>query len=182
MTRRLTREDRELWDRLRVTVKPLRAEAAPEESSTVLQAEGKDQVKHEAGPDSPAPSRQRSPGPPALARLEERSVRRLRRGLTEVEQRIDLHGMRQERAFARLISFLREAQSRGSRMVLVITGKGREGTEADGGRGVLKQVVPMWLARPEFRDLIVGFSDAGRRHGGGGALYVQIRRKGRRGG
>jgi DNA-nicking Smr family endonuclease len=109
-----------------------------------------------------------------LARLEERARRRLARGVADVDGRIDLHGMRQERAFMALTSFLRHAQSRGHRLVLVITGRGREDEE---GRGVLRQMVPSWLARPEFRDLVLGFEEAGRRHGGSGALYVRIRRR-----
>ena len=114
---------------------------------------------------------------PALSPLEQRKLRRLGRGLADVEARIDLHGMRQERAFAKLIAFLRERQAHDARLVLVITGKGLDG--GGDGRGVLKQAVPMWLGRPEFRDLVVGFSEAGRRHGGSGALYVQLRRRSR---
>jgi DNA-nicking Smr family endonuclease len=43
---------------------------------------------------------------------------------------------------------------------------------------VLRHAVPEWLSRPDLRGLVVGFTEAGRRHGGGGALYVQIRRRG----
>jgi DNA-nicking Smr family endonuclease len=106
--------------------------------------------------------------------LEERDRRRLARGLAEVDARIDLHGMRQERAFSALLSFLYRCQARNQKTVLVITGKGREGHD---GRGVLRQSVPAWLARPEFRDLVVGIEEAGRRHGGAGALYVRLRRR-----
>jgi DNA-nicking Smr family endonuclease len=109
-----------------------------------------------------------------LARLEERTRRRLARGLAEVDARIDLHGMRQERAFTALMSFLKHAQLRGHRLVLVITGRGRA---SEDGRGVLRHAVPAWLARPEFRDLVMGFEEAGRRHGGSGALYVRVRRR-----
>jgi DNA-nicking Smr family endonuclease len=34
----------------------------------------------------------------------------------------------------------------------------------------------MWLSSPAMRDLVVGFGEAARHHGGEGALYVQIRR------
>jgi DNA-nicking Smr family endonuclease len=34
----------------------------------------------------------------------------------------------------------------------------------------------MWLRTTEFRGFIVGFEDAGVRHGGEGALYVRLRR------
>ena len=123
---------------------------------------------------SPAPLAARENAP--LAAFEEKLRRRLARGLTQVDARIDLHGMRQERAFAVLVSYLRHAQAHGAKIVLVITGKGREGEE---GRGVLRQAVPGWLARPDMRDLVLGFEEAGRRHGGAGALYVRLRRRGR---
>jgi DNA-nicking Smr family endonuclease len=76
-----------------------------------------------------------------------------------------------ERARSRLASFIREAQSRGYALVLVITGKGVS------GRGALKHEVPHWLALAEFRALVVGFEEAAINHGGAGALYVRIRRR-----
>lgn len=57
------------------------------------------------------------------------------------------------------------------RAVLVITGKGV------GGDGVLRRRVPDWLAAPSLRDLIAGVSEAHRRHGGEGALYVALKRR-----
>lgn len=178
MIRRLTREDHELWERLKSSVKPLQSQPAPDTVDAKV-AVGVAKAKPASAPPGKA-AQAKPPAPrlaPTLSPLEQRKLRRLGRGLTEVEARIDLHGMRQERAFVRLISFLREHQAHDARLVLVITGKGLDG--GGEGRGVLKQAVPMWLSRPEFRDLVVGFSEAGRRHGGSGALYVQLRRKSR---
>ncbi len=111
---------------------------------------------------------------PSLAPFEEKTVRRLGRGLVDIDARIDLHGMRQERAHAALASFLRRQQASGAKIVLVVTGKGRATSE---GRGVLRESVPRWLAEGAFRHLVVGFEEANRRHGGAGALYVRIRRR-----
>jgi DNA-nicking Smr family endonuclease len=58
--------------------------------------------------------------------------------------------------------------------VLIITGKGKIGAEAE--RGVLRRQVPQWLGLPEFRSLVVGFEEAHIGHGGEGALYVRVRR------
>jgi DNA-nicking Smr family endonuclease len=71
--------------------------------------------------------------------------------------------------------FLHRAQARGHALVLVITGKG---TAAPHGaeRGVLRRAVPLWLALPELRALVIGFEEAAPAHGGAGALYVRIRR------
>ena len=59
--------------------------------------------------------------------------------------------MTQAEAHDALFSFLRAGQARGGRVVLVITGKGARGDD-DGGRGVLKRMVPLWLGLPEFRE------------------------------
>ncbi|HEX2255090.1 MAG TPA: Smr/MutS family protein, partial [Afifellaceae bacterium] len=96
------------------------------------------------------------------------------RGAAEPEARLDLHGMRQASAFHALVAFLRQAQARGDRTVLVITGKGRA---ADEESGVLRRAVPMWLAEPQFRQLVVGYESAAQRHGGEGAFYVRLRRR-----
>lgn len=109
-------------------------------------------------------------------------MRRLRRGAHDVEAVLDLHGMRQAEAHAALRGFLRSMQARGTTLVVVVTGKGGALGPApyDGGdeRGVLRRVVPHWLSGPELRSLVVGFEAAGPRHGGGGALYVRLRRAG----
>lgn len=175
MIRRLTLDERELWEKLRRSVRPLRLK--PERllsgpPTTDLEAAPPPAVAGEPSKTVAARPPVKPAGPP-LVPLEERTRRRLARGLTEIDGRIDLHGMQQERAYSALIGFLRHSQLRGSKLVLVITGKGRE---SDGGRGVLRHAVPAWLARPDFRNLVVGFEEAGRRHGGAGALYVRLRR------
>ena len=175
MIRRLTSEERELWEQLRRSVRPLRPEPPPPSQPPPEKAEAEvTAARTRKAVQSPASPPAVPPAAPQLAGLEPRTRRRLARGLTQVDARIDLHGMRQERAFNALISFLRHAQLRGSKLVLVITGKGREGHDS---RGLLRHVVPAWLSRPDFRDLVVGFEEAGRRHGGAGALYVRLRRR-----
>jgi DNA-nicking Smr family endonuclease len=67
---------------------------------------------------------------------------------------------------------LRRAQADGAKVVIIVTGKGLTRDEG----GVLRRVVPMWLQSPHLRDLVVGFGEAARHHGGEGALYVRIRR------
>ena len=43
-------------------------------------------------------------------------------------------------------------------------------------RGVLRRLVPHWLREPDLRSVVLGFEEAGRAHGGSGALYVRLRR------
>jgi DNA-nicking Smr family endonuclease len=179
MTRRLTHGERELWERLRQTVKPLTRKAAkpPHEAFPPPQPKAVcEKTSHRNAKARPAPAvmRPAKPVAPALAPFEEKTLRRLRRDLVAIDARIDLHGMRQERAHAVLAAFLRHKQASGAKIVLVVTGKGGAGGD---GRGVLRESVPRWLADGEFRHLVIGFEEAHRRHGGAGALYVRVRRR-----
>lgn len=84
--------------------------------------------------------------------------------------------MTQARAHRALLSFLQREAANGARVALVITGKGKVSAEGS-ERGVLRRVVPEWLALPEFRTLVVSFEQAAIGHGGEGALYVRVRRR-----
>ncbi len=103
----------------------------------------------------------------------------MRRGKLVPEAKIDLHGMTQAEALPELIGFVMQAAQRNLRLVLVITGKGR-GRDDDGPIpervGVLRQNVPDWLRRPPLGSIVQGVVPAHQRHGGGGALYVYLRR------
>jgi DNA-nicking Smr family endonuclease len=174
--RRLSDEERALWSGVMRSVAPLRkaidrSTAAPAGPKA---APGKPSPMRAALPNVP-PAPARPPAAPALAPLGRRLRQRLARGVNAIDGRLDLHGMTQAQAHGALLGFLRAAQSRGSRIVLVITGKGIAGTA--GERGVLRRQVPLWLRLPEFRDLVTGFESAGAGHGGDGAIYVQVRRR-----
>lgn len=132
-------------------------------------------VKHAERYDGLAPA---VPAPPSLARLDHRTKRRLVRGVIAIDERLDLHGHTQEAAHSILRGFLLTARSRGARIVLVITGKGRNGPNGEAhDRGVLRRAVPHWLADPVLRDVVVGFEEAHLAHGGAGAIYVRLRRQ-----
>ena len=167
-------EDLALWDKVTETVAPLRprrhAEAAVEPEKTA-KAPAKKQAK--GAPVAIPPAKPKAPAPPPLHPIDRRTMSRVNRGAMAIDARIDLHGLTQAAAHDRLIAFLRSAQAEGARMVLVITGKGLAG---QGERGVLRRSVPGWLASPELRGIIVGFDEAGRAHGGSGALLVRLRR------
>ncbi|HTQ13212.1 MAG TPA: Smr/MutS family protein [Rhizomicrobium sp.] len=110
------------------------------------------------------------------------TARRMRQGTLEPQARLDLHGMTEDGAHRALATFLRGAQARGLRLVIVVTGKGRLDPDAPfemgtDRRGVLKQAAPRWLREPEFSRFIADLRPAHRRHGGEGALYVYLRKK-----
>jgi DNA-nicking Smr family endonuclease len=135
----------------------------------------------------PAPKPATRSGPPPLSAFDRRTEQRLQRGQAEIDARIDLHGSGLEVARVRLHDFITHARASGARLVLVITGKGaspfsshtlhgRDHYHAPEREGKLRRHVPGWLAEPEFRHHVVGYQPAHPRHGGGGALYVRLRR------
>jgi DNA-nicking Smr family endonuclease len=109
-----------------------------------------------------------------LVPLERRMRQRVTRGQTSVGGALDLHGMRQDEAHRALLSFIHRKYHDGAGIVIVVTGKG--GSSRDGERGVLKRLVPHWLADPGQRRYVLGYEDAAQHHGGTGALYVRLRR------
>ena len=171
--RGLSQDERVLWSTVTRSIAPLR-DGAPEpdiEAALVLAEKPRPAARKAKPIEAPAPTKPA----PQLAPLGRRMRRSVARGKEAIDARLDLHGLTQAQAHAALLHFLRQASAREARLVLVITGKGMRG-EGAGERGVLKRQVPHWLALPEFRSLVIGFEDAGIRHGGEGALYVRLRR------
>lgn len=174
--RTLSEADLALWRQVARSVKPLPGRAPVEPEPVAMPAEVVVEPKP-ANPTHLAPPRAAVTAPPPLAPLENRLRTQLRRGQQGVDAVIDLHGMRQDEAHQALRAFLRREQGRGTRLALVVTGKGAAGTSLFGDeRGVLRRVVPHWLRLPDLRPLVVGFEEAQQRHGGSGALYVRLRR------
>jgi DNA-nicking Smr family endonuclease len=170
--RRLSDEERVLWQGVARSVTPLRQAKPPDPVEPVASGPAKRQANSRSAASAIATPKPVTPTAPALAPLGRRLRKRVSRGAQAIGGRLDLHGMTQAQAHNALAGFLRAAQARGAGIVLVITGKG----DASGERGVLKRLVPMWLRLPEFRGMIVGFESAGIGHGGEGALYVRLRR------
>lgn len=107
---------------------------------------------------------------------------RLKRGALEPDAKIDLHGRTEAAAHRALLGFLTNGHAMGNRLVLVVTGKGNPRNDDAAAwtmryTGVLKDMVPRWLNEPDFARLIAKVQPAHVRHGGGGALYVYLRKK-----
>ena len=116
----------------------------------------------------------------AAVQMDSKKLGLIRKGKIAPEARTDLHGMTLAEAHPALIGFILNAHARGHRLVLVITGKGKM-TPAPGPvaarKGVLKRQVPIWLSLAPLNGLVQQVTDAHARHGGGGALYVYLRRR-----
>jgi DNA-nicking Smr family endonuclease len=186
--------DQALWREIARQIKPLRPQRETDES-------GRPAPPSAATPDEPPrpnrpakppgqphrPSAPRHPAMPALTGIDRRMQRRLIRGAADIDARLDLHGESIETARVQLQRFLADARAQGHRLVLVITGKGASpftshtlhGTghfHSPERLGRLRRMVLEWLNEPEFRTHVSGFQPAHPRHGGGGALYVRLRR------
>ena len=111
--------------------------------------------------------------------MDAKAFARMSRGKLSPESRLDLHGMTLAEAHPELTRFVIAAHAKGQRLVLVITGKGKRGPGGSLGPerpGILKHQVPHWLAMAPLAPLILQVADAHLKHGGGGALYVYLRR------
>lgn len=187
----LSPEDRELWARVAQTARPLKADLAhifdtqpdaptvpvppkPAPASRVLRPQGSQ---------STPPHVLAQPLSEALAEapvvMDKRRFQRMSRGKLQPEARIDLHGMTLAQAHGALNGFILRAQAEGLRLVLVITGKGRQ-VDDDGPiprrRGALKHDVPQWLRMAPLAGAVLELREAHARHGGAGAYYVYLRR------
>ena len=169
----LSEEDRILWSLVARSTKPLpgkpkaKTPATRENFAEALAATDK-KMPPAASPMPATPQPKRHPP----THLDTPTLDKLAKGRLPIEARVDLHGMTQDEAYSLLYIFLSRAHARGARYVLVITGKG----SSSGGDGILKRMVPGWLSTPTFRPFVSSHDHAARGHGGGGALYVRLRR------
>ena len=193
----------ELWSQVTASVTPLRrrlgdvphATAAADEAGTATSGGKRNRpgttVEKPAATPTPAAlpkAALQKPTVPPLTGLDRRTSQKLTRGNTQIDGRIDLHGMGRENARTALKSFIIRSRAAGKRTVLAITGKGHspysshtlhgyEHVHTPERQGVIRNAFPQWLNEPEFRMHVAGYQPAHPRHGGGGAFYIRLRRQ-----
>jgi len=116
----------------------------------------------------------------APLQMDAKAFGRMTRGKLAPEARIDLHGLTLSEAHPDLIRFILNAQGGGMRLVLVITGKGKRGTDhgpIPQRMGALRHQVPQWLRLPPLGQAVLQVAEAHLKHGGSGAYYVYLRRR-----
>lgn len=174
MKRPIRPDEQKLWAMVAATVHPKpgrKAELPQPPAPKPAKSAGKT-----ADPAARLPISEAKPARPKAPRLapediEPRRKHRIAHERDPMGARIDLHGMDQDRARAALEAFILRAWDEGHRSVLVITGKGARGD------GILRRRAPEWLGSPVLRAAVAGISEAHRRHGGEGALYVALKRR-----
>lgn len=129
------------------------------------------QAKKQPPKQSAVPADLRSFVPVQRAGIDQASARRLTKGAFEIDARLDLHGKTEAQAHRILQQFIQSQSRLGARTLLVITGKGAQ------GQGLLRKKVPDWLQDYPLKSHVLALSQASPKDGGGGALYVRLRRK-----
>jgi len=171
--------DARLWAIVAATVRPLAGRVRPPIPPAKGVAPRRTETPANPPPAAPKASRRAEapkerlrerPGERQPEAIEPGRHRRLTRERDAIAARIDLHGLTQDLARAALTAFILRAHADGCRQLLVITGKGALGD------GVLRRRVPEWLGQAPLRAIVAGLSEAHRRHGGEGALYVVLKR------
>lgn len=101
--------------------------------------------------------------------ISDKILRKLRKGQYNIDAILDLHGMTIEQARYEIVNFITDCLKEGSRVALVVHGKGTHGPKP-----ALKNSVNKWLRQI---DVVLAFSSATIQHGGSGAVYVLLKNK-----
>lgn len=172
--RSLSPEEAELWARVASTIKPLSRDkiAQPDVGKP---DESRPKFKGRTPLPKVAPAVRVPPVPISRRTLDGSWDKRLRSGSVEPDRVLDLHGMNLDTAWTAIDRALEQSIARGDRILLLITGHHRPG-DPPVQRGRIRAAVHDWLAASRHSDKIAAVRGAHRRHGGGGSLYLVLRR------
>ena len=169
--RSLNPDEAELWAKVAATIRPLSRQKLdpqpPEPKPKPVRARA---ARPSAQTKPPAP-----PKPIGERTLDGAWDKRLRGGTVEPDSILDLHGMTLDTAWQAIDRGLERAIRSGDRIMLLITGHHRPG-DPPVERGRIRAAVHDWLAHSRHASRIAAVRGAHRRHGGGGSLYIILRR------
>ena len=175
--RSLSPEEAELWGKVAATIRPLSRQplksAPPAEPDEPAHAEPA-AAKVKASP-RPAPILRPAKPVPGTT-LDGSWDRRLKSGAVDPDRVLDLHGHNLDSAWSAIDVALDRAIDAGDRVLLLITGHARAG-DPPVQRGRIRAAVHDWLAASRHASRIAAVRGAHRRHGGGGSLYIILRRR-----
>ena len=171
--RSLDPDEAELWARVTATIRPLSRKPTPADETEPEQQPGAEPRRAKAStPRRPAPQPAR---PRPGTTLDGTWDRKLQSGSVVPDRVVDLHGHNLDRAWSAIDSGLERAIESGDRVVLLITGHSRPG-DPPVQRGRIRAAVHDWLAASRHAPKIAAVRPAHGRHGGGGSLYIILRR------
>lgn len=175
--RSLGPDEAALWARVAATIRPLSREpidASPGLSSPAEPPTAEPRQTVKPRPRAPAPPPPPAPRPGTT--LDGTWDRKLKSGAVEPDRILDLHGMTLDRAWNAIDSALEDALRAGDRVLLLITGHAPPGGPPV-QRGRIRAAVHEWLAASRHASRIAAVRAAHGRHGGGGSLYIVLRRR-----
>jgi DNA-nicking Smr family endonuclease len=170
--RSLGPDEAELWARVTATIRPLLRQ--PADGPAPVDPPDRRQAAPPLSTPKPLPKAEPPPARPGTT-LDGSWDKKLKAGAVEPDRTLDLHGMNLDRAWSAIDSALEQAIERGDRVLLLITGHAR----ADAPpvqRGRIRAAVHDWLAVSRHASRIASVRGAHGRHGGGGSLYIILRR------
>ena len=179
--RSLSAEEAQLWARVAATIRPLSRDPVEAPPLTVAPI---------SAPLARPPAKLRGRVPPTRAvlptplpprTLQQATLdggwdRDIKTGRIVPDHVLDLHGHNLDRAWEAIDRALEQAIAGGDRVLLLITGHERRG-EPPLERGRIRAAVNDWLAASRHASNIAAVRAAHRRHGGGGSLYIVLRRR-----
>jgi DNA-nicking Smr family endonuclease len=173
--RSLSPDEAQLWAKVAATIQPLSREK-PAPQPPVKEPESAAETSPIRAPRQSPREDRRSSTPHHRATLDGSWDKRLSSGSVEPDRTIDLHGLSLDAAWRTIDRTLDQAIAAGDRLVLLITGHHRAG-DAPVKRGKIRAAVHDWLAVSRHASKIAAVRGAHRRHGGGGSLYLVLRRR-----
>jgi DNA-nicking Smr family endonuclease len=169
--RSLSPDEAKLWERVTETIRPLSRDSKDRQVAERPRQTPVRQIQ------SPASFRALAAGQPSLGTtLDSTWDKRLRSGDIRPDRTLDLHGMSLDTAWRAIDRALEQAIAAGERILLLITGHHRPGAPPV-ERGKIRAAVHDWLAHSRHASGIAAVRGAHRRHGGGGSLYIILRRR-----
>lgn len=171
----LSAEEAELWARVTATIRPLSREPLTQPKNDPVAVSAPRQ-RGRVPPQRPAAASTPAKPTHAAATLDGSWDKKLRAGAVAPDRMVDLHGLNLDRAWQAIDRALDQAIAAGDRVVLLITGHHQPG-DPPVERGRIRAAVHDWLAASRHAPRIAAVRGAHNRHGGGGSLYLILRRR-----
>ena len=112
-------------------------------------------------------------------RIDKKKLSLLKKGKIKPEMILDLHGFNFTEAKIKSVEFTYKNFILGLRLILIITGKGKNKKNSlnneNENNGVLRKSLKTWLYDSDMRPNILGIIPSHLSHGGEGAFYVYLK-------
>ena len=171
-------EDNILWNKMKEGIKPLpSSKKKPKEQKTPIFLKNTETKTSEVRKKTiklPSLKKQPELKTNAVAGVDKNIIQKIKKGKIPIDATLDLHGFTVEKACSTFKQFILYHFSCGSRLLLVITGKGKLSE-----KGILRSQLSTWCNLPGISPYILYLGQAQAQHGGSGAFYIYLRKNNR---